>query len=279
MLSIIAMLPHGVQVIPEIGSREHKGFKRLHQAMTYVSKIFNSIHPTTIILITPHGIATDNHLGIYLNDRLSGKIAFDQHELPELFTYENHVNMATQLHRDALEHGHEVTRIVAGVSSGSGFLQWGELVPLHYTAKQLTPTPKIVVISTPLKRYENLEELTPQLIAFGQFLGEFIEKQDEKIALVVSGDLSHVHDPKGPYGFHDTCKKFDEVVLHWLRGDDDSLLAEKALPFDKTAKSCGLAPLFILQGVVKTKNPTRREVLAYETPTYFGMVVSTFSFH
>ncbi len=246
--------------------------------MSVVSDVMKTIKPTTIIVITPHGIATDEHLGIYLNHEAEGLIAFKEHEYPRRLQFRINIDLASALHQKALSLGFKVTRIVTGVFSGKGLLQWGELVPLHYTAFQITPRPKIVVISTPLKRYENLDDLAPQLVSFGRFLGDFMETTDENIALVVSGDLSHVHDPNGPYGFHESCTIFDKIIVSWLNGKDDNLLINEGLEIDKTAKSCGLAPLLILQGVLEKKKPVSRKVLEYRVPTYFGMAISTFTF-
>ncbi len=277
MLKEILFLPHGVQIIPDVERPYNKDFSRLHQTMSRVSQEVIKESPTTVVVITPHGIATDNQFGIYHNRQLAGRIAFDVHEHPENFIFENDLTLASTIHKKAKKEGYPITRIVAGVAAENGFLQWGELVPLYYTAWSLNPRPQVVVISIPLQRYEDLDSMTHLLLSFGEFLEGVLDEMEQDILLVGSGDLSHCHDPQGPYGYHETARTFDECILQWLSGEDDDLLVKKALSLDKTAKSCGLATLFLLQGVFKVHPPSSRKVLAYDVPSYFGMAVALFS--
>ncbi len=270
-----AFLPHGVQIIPGIEKPYNESFKPLHKAMMKIKETVEHLMPQTIFLLTPHGIATDQHFGLYVNEQLKGKLIFGDLISDKEYSFTNDIEMAKNLHRYLKEREFPITRIQIGVPSTAGLLNWGELVPLYYLAHEMEIQPHIIVVSTPLQRYESVTEMVPVLTMLGQHIIDFFTTIEKKVFIGVSGDLAHTHDANGPYGYHQTSKTFDELIVSWLKDETKEFPLKKALELDTTALSCGLAPLIFLSTVQKQLK-MKKEFLTYGAPTYFGMACAFF---
>jgi aromatic ring-opening dioxygenase LigB subunit len=90
---------------------------------------------------------------------------------------------------------------------------------------------------------------------------------------VASADHGHRHDPTGPFGFDPAAAEYDargvELVLD-NRVDDALALGPLAGP----AYADSLWQLLVLHGALGDR--FRAELLSYEAPTYFGMLVAAF---
>jgi aromatic ring-opening dioxygenase LigB subunit len=134
-------------------------------------------------------------------------------------------------------------------------LDWGAEIPLEF----LRP-PRVVVVAP--ARDRPLEEHLR--------LGQTLARLPGRVALVASADNGHAHDPDGPYGFDPAAAEYDARLQEILASDrlDFLPLAELVEP----AKADSLWQLVVLQGAVGES--ARADVLAYATPTYYGMLVA-----
>jgi aromatic ring-opening dioxygenase LigB subunit len=134
-------------------------------------------------------------------------------------------------------------------------LDWGTEIPLEF----LRP-PRVVVVAP--ARDRPLEEHLR--------LGQTLARLPGRVALVASADNGHAHDPDGPYGFDPAAAEYDARLQEILASDrlDFLPLAELVEP----AKADSLWQLVVLQGAVGES--ARADVLAYATPTYYGMLVA-----
>jgi hypothetical protein len=111
--------------------------------------------------------------------------------------------------------------------------------------------------------------------------------------LIISGDLSHVHDfdrttISNPL-YHTgatiptddkIAKHFDELIEKWVLTLDQNILLSQCGPIEPKALSCGFLNYIVLQQILhsisKTEDPNalkdewKSEVLAREAPTYYG---------
>jgi aromatic ring-opening dioxygenase LigB subunit len=96
---------------------------------------------------------------------------------------------------------------------------------------------------------------------------------ERRAALMASADHGHAHDPEGPYGFDPAAAAYDARFRE--------LLAARPLDFRPlgelvdAAKADSLWQLVVLQGAVDGG----LELLAYATPTYYGMAVGATAAH
>jgi aromatic ring-opening dioxygenase LigB subunit len=103
--------------------------------------------------------------------------------------------------------------------------------------------------------------------------GEAIASAPGRTGLVASADHGHAHDPEGPYGFDPASAEFDQRVVELVRENrlgDLLELGELVGP----AKADSLWQMLVLHGALG--DGWRAELLSYEAPTYFGMLVADF---
>jgi aromatic ring-opening dioxygenase LigB subunit len=140
-------------------------------------------------------------------------------------------------------------------------MDWGTLIPLTFL-----PERPIVVVSPardrPLAEHVELGAAIANAAA------------TTRVALVASADHGHAHDPDGPYGYDPAAAAYDELAVELVRenrlGELDGL-AELV----EDARADSLWQLAVLHGALGAS--FLGELLAYEAPTYFGMLCAVYA--
>jgi len=149
--------------------------------------------------------------------------------------------------------------------NGNEFFQLdhGSLVPLYYLIKKLSTNIKIIPIT-----YSNLP--TVSHFSFGQTLSEVAKAENERIAIVASGDLSHrLFQDEFP------GKLFDKQITSLLEHKDYQKILYMDEELIDDAGECGYRSLVILLGALDNLKNTPN-VLSYEGPFGVGYAVANF---
>jgi aromatic ring-opening dioxygenase LigB subunit len=180
--------------------------------------------------------------------------------------------------------------VVMGSYAGGGVhgvlpLDWGTITPLWFAAFPHDMPGHGDVLAEPPAGQEGPTVVTvcparnlraEQLIIFGRALAEAAEQDGRRIAYIASCDWAHTHSADGPYGFSEAAAPADAKILSAMKNGDLSSLAAVTAEEVKTAAMDGLAQTLILAGVIEATG-LRHDVLSYEVPTYYGMIVATYS--
>ena len=143
----------------------------------------------------------------------------------------------------------------------------GYNVPLHYLRKDLKQDIKINKILVTDAAYEYYYNL-------GKLYGEKIEKAKERIAVIASGDLSHVLKSEGPYGYDLAGTKLDKIIVRAVEKNVKTLLNIDSEILEHGAE-CGLRSILFLFGVFEIIDFSTK-VLSYEAPFGVGYMVALF---
>lgn len=287
----------------------------LFSTCTKAAECIAKLEPDVILLHTPHGICLSNNVGVYLNSRAKGNALWNG----EWSEFEVEVPLDKELSKKILQHLQEDKIGAEGVNSFAlteAPLRWGEVVPLWYLQdgfKRSGQQPKYVLLSQSLKKHgANVHE---ERMAIGRSLAAVIEAADAKVAVAISGDLSHTHthsydnvslylaDPRWNMPPSDMAKIFDRAIEGWVRscGYDliesknplpqrdetmkwDVPLAAKWLDFasglQSVALSCGIGGFLVLHGLLShcSRSTIYSQVFGRYAPTYYGMIAAVFSF-
>ncbi|ACJ16920.1 hypothetical protein, conserved [Thermococcus onnurineus NA1] len=254
MLSGVAMMPHGNDVLDP----KDKKTKKLAETLKEIGRTFSGAE--AYVLVSPHNVRMSDHLGIIMTEHLVSWLGFAGVELPG--EYDTDRELAGRIYEKAKAKGIPVVDINFAALSGeySRFpLTWGELIPLHFLEK------RPLVLVTPARKVPR-----ETLVRFGEVLAEVLEDYEKKVALIISADHGHAHDPNGPYGYAPESKEYDELIMGLIREDrleellniDDELI-RKALPDSYWQ-------LLIMLGSLR-KVPMELKITAYACPSYFGM--------
>jgi aromatic ring-opening dioxygenase LigB subunit len=242
MIVAAAIAPHGLPAFEPGPTRE---------ALEELGRRLERAGPEAIVIVTPHNVHVDGHFAVVTAGKVAGSV--DGHELEREVDRELAAAILAELSP------------AVGVSYGGNDpaeavmpLDWGALIPLAFL-----PQLSVVVVS-PARDLPLAEHV---------LAGEAIARAPGRIALVASADHGHAHDPDGPYGFDPASAEYDARVVELVR---ENRLAE--LPeleeLAGPAKADSLWQLVMLHGALG--DGWRAELLAYERPTYFGMLVAVF---
>ena len=253
-----SICPHPPILIPEIGKENIKQIEKTRSSMQKLEGDLYVTKPETIIIISPHGaISPDVY---YFN--ISEKFTSNLEEFGDMNTkleFNGDIALASTLKQSAEIFDMPVNTISQPI------LDHGSVVPLYYLTNHL-PDIKILPISYSLLPYENHFE-------FGKFLYKQLIKNNKRIAVVASGDLSHRLTKDSPAGFSPKGMEFDKLMKELIKNKkiDDILKIDKQVVED--AGECGLRSILILLGIFNQMNYTP-EILSYEGTFGVGYLVA-----
>jgi aromatic ring-opening dioxygenase LigB subunit len=247
MIVAAAIAPHGTPAFEPGPTRD---------ALEEVGRRFERAGPEAIVVVTPHNVHVEGHFAVVTAAKVAGDLA--QWDHPEI-TLEREVDRGlAQAILDRLDSA-------VGVSYGGNDpveavmpLDWGGLIPLAFL-------PELPVVLVSPARDLSLEDHVRA--------GEAIASVPERIGLVASADHGHAHDAEGPYGFDPASAEYDDRVVELVRENRlDELLELEELA--GRGKADSLWQMVVLHGALG--DGWRAELLSYEAPTYFGMLVADF---
>lgn len=259
--------PHGYQCLPELVSDPAEA-AATRSAMAELGARLAALAPETVVVLTPHGVRIDGAMCISVSTRVAGELG------PEVSVdFDVDQPLAEAIARASVAAGVPVARCIYGASSGPGScipLDWGAIIPLRYMGHAYEPKPRVVVVCP--SRSLSLE----QMVAFGRAVAQAAEQSPSRIALIASADQAHAHDADGPYGYDPAAAEYDQLMCEAVAANDLHRLRQISPTLVEAAKPDSLWQMLILAGALDMK-PMRGELLAYEVPTYFGMLCAAYA--
>jgi aromatic ring-opening dioxygenase LigB subunit len=277
--------PHGFPLIPEL-SADAECALGTRRAMEELGRRCAAARPEVIVVATPHGTRVDGAICLAAVARAAGTLHWQGRQV------ELNVPVDDQL-TDAIaaaagEHGVPVARASFGGNrrdQSAILLDWGTLVPLWFLGHGsnmvghgdvLAPQPERdhgppAVIVAPSR-------LLPRnaMVAFGRAIATAAVRDGRRIALIASCDWAHTHRASGPYGFHPAAAHVDALVVQALRDNDPKRLLDLPAELVEATAVDGLWQVLMLAGAME-HTPMQGQVLSYEAPTYYGMLVAHFA--
>jgi aromatic ring-opening dioxygenase LigB subunit len=279
------VIPHGdfafdPSLLPQ-GSKSRQAAQQVAAAARQAGNWISTLEPDVIFLSSPHGQELNRDFAVYLNSWASGyaDIGSDLHNGTSYRIQYPQRRLAPELAGDLLStlDGCNVTGILNFGDSEDSPLRWAEVIPLLMIPA--TNRSLLLVWSHPLRRYNSSVSMIPELLSIGGHIYNWMEPRPERIAVVISADLSHTHLPDGPYGYSEASAKFDRAVGKWAmdpRRFEESLLKEADF-YQPKALSCGFTGLVLLHGILAASGfDFEPHIWANANATYYGMMVATF---
>ncbi len=129
--------------------------------------------------------------------------------------------------------------------------------------------PRVVIIGP------NRDGSRQSLVRLGEVIAEAAAASGRRVAFVASADHGHAHLAEGPFGYDPASAVYDDLICALVRENrlEDLLTVAPALV--EAGKPDSLWQMLILLGVLRM-TPLRGEFLAYEVPTYFGMLCASY---
>ncbi len=253
MIVFGAIAPHGDPAFEE-GSPTRLAFEELGRRL-------ERAEPEVTIVATPHNVHIEGSFAVVTAATVAGRFEEREAELSCAVDRE----LAGEVLRSLRDSGLPAV----GMSYGSNDLalaempmDWGTLIPLWFLGREARP---VVVVSPARERPLADHVLAGRAIARATGV--------RGAAFVASADHGHRHDPEGPFGFDPASAEFDERVRELV---SENRLGELASleAIVEAASADSLWQMLMLHGALG--GDFRADLLSYERPTYFGMLVAAF---
>lgn len=282
-LVFAAIAPHGFPLIPDLGE-DAGGALQTRAAMQEMQRRAAAAGVEAVVIAGPHGVRVNDAIALADTSWAAGSLSWEGR------TVEMNVPIDGDL-TDAIAGAARDRDIPIALVGYAGSrrsqsvlpLDWGFMTPLWFLGHDrnmpgcgnvladppeadLGPPAVLVSPSRAIPR--------EQLIEFGEVVAEVAEASSRRIAFVASCDWGHRHAEDGPYGYHPESAVVDAEVVAALTANDLLSLRDLSDERAETAAIDGLWQLLMLGGALRGRNwPS--DVISYEAPTYYGMLVAT----
>lgn len=277
--------PHGFPLIPEL-SDSAEGALQTRDALQELGRQCAASGADVVVIAGPHGVRVDGFVALAGTGRAAGTLAWNgravEMNVPiDLALTDGIVDCARAQGIPVVTTGFAGNRREQSVLP----LDWGMLVPLWFLGHDrnvpgsgdvLARTPDgddgpSVVLVSPSRALP-----WQSLIDFGRAVAAAAEADGRRVAFIASCDWAHTHQDSGPYGFHPLAAALDARIVDMV---ERNALAELLTIREEDASAAaidGIWQALMLQGVLDIA-PMDGALLSYEAPTYYGMLVASWS--
>jgi aromatic ring-opening dioxygenase LigB subunit len=299
------VLPHGAMILdmdhmPDLPT----GARELHDWCVQAGEQVLQADPSVIVLFTPHGLSLQSSVTVLLNSSVKGSAEWAGNWAGYEVEQQCDTEMAEKLLSQFVADGVPAEGLLTFAGGVPAPLRWGEAVPLWFLQSTLQKGCKVVVVCWPQTRFQP-DEFAAHFCDIGKSVHKFATENPQRISIVFSCDLSHVHG--NPLGAHclycgdelslsvnkSLACSFDSTIVRWAEtlcaGDireSAKILLEDARSMSVAARSCGWAGLCCLQGLCTASVEAHQDHTStsndkiwtgqchgYHAPTYYGMIV------
>jgi aromatic ring-opening dioxygenase LigB subunit len=282
-LVFAAIAPHGFPIIPEL-SDDAEGALATREAMHELGRRCAAARPDAIVVAGPHGVRVDGAICLADVARGAGTLRWHGRQVEMNVPVDGPMTDAIA---DAAR-ARGVPIAMAGFAGNRRFqaaipLDWGTITPLWFLGHDRNLEGKGDVLAKPPDEDMGPPAVivTPSrslpretMVEFGRAVAD-ATGGERRVAFVASCDWAHTHRDDGPYGFHPAAAEVDAAVVAAVR--DGDLLRLIDLPQEQVEHAAidGLWQTLMLGGLLE-RVPMRHELLAYEAPSYYGMLVAAY---
>jgi aromatic ring-opening dioxygenase LigB subunit len=283
-LTFAAVAPHGFPIIPEL-SDDAEGALATRQAMVELGERFKRSGAKVIVIAGPHGVRVEGMICLANVARAAGTLFWGERKV------ELNIPVDAQLTDEIAEKAsaRNVPVALAGYAGNRRDqsampMDWGVLTPLWFLGHGrqmegyghvLADVPETdigapAVIVTPSRSLPRAS-----MVQFGRAVADAAAEESRKVAFIASCDWGHCHRADGPYGFHEASARVDKLVVDVIQNDKILQLIDLPEQDAKDAAIDGLWQILMLGGILESVKMTH-ELLCYEAPSYYGMIVASF---
>ena len=256
-----ALLPHSPLLLPSIGKKHTEILQKTLESYKQIISKVKEKNIQTIIIISPHGEKNENKISI--NETL--KYTTDLKEFGDLAS-KLEINSNQKLIQKIKEK-ENIKELFSFFNKET--LNYGSAIVLYILLSELNNIKALSLVCS--------QENSEKHYNSGMKISNFLEKYDENIAIIASGDMSHTLQKKSPGGYSNKGVKFDNQVKEIITKNEN--ISEKLLNIDintvEKAKECGLKPLLFTLGILDNYK-YKSKVLSYQDDFGIGYLSAEF---
>jgi aromatic ring-opening dioxygenase LigB subunit len=282
-LVFAAIAPHGFPIIPDL-SEDAEGALATRAAMEELGQRAVAAGVEALVIAGPHGVRVDGAICLADTARAAGTLVWQGRQVELNVPVDE--NLTAAITAAARDQGIPLALVGYGGHRRDKSvlpLDWGVLTPLWFLGHRRNmcghgdviadPPPEDIgppaVIVTPSR---SLPRET--LVDFGRAVATVAVAEPRHVGFIASCDWGHTHASDGPYGFHEESARVDAEIVAAVAENDLMRLIDLDEGRARDAYIDGLWQALMLAGAFQ-ETPMNVELLSYEAPTYYGMLVAT----
>lgn len=263
-MSILAafMVPHPPLIVPEVGKGGESQIAETAMAYERVAEEIASLAPDTIIVTSPHAIMYADYFHISPGEFEEG--SFHNYGAPRVsFSEKYDTRLVEKICEKASLEGFPAGTL----GKRDRELDHGTMVPLwairqKYAGGRLV---RIGLSGLPLTDHYRL----------GQMIARAVEETGTRAVFIASGDLSHVLQEYGPYGYKPEGPEYDRRIMDTCSRAAFGELFDFDEVFCEKAAECGHRSFVIMAGAFDGLS-VRATQLSHQDITGVGYGICTF---
>lgn len=282
-LVFAAMAPHGFTLIPDM-SEDAEGGAQTRAALEEMGRRCAKAAPDVIVIATPHGFRVNGSICLFDAARGAGTLRWGGRQVEQNVPFDQRFSQSLAERSKSSGLPISVGSYAGGGASGVLPLDWAVITPLWFAAfpRNMTGHGDVLASAGVVDEGPTVVVVSPArdlaaayLVAFGRCLADAADADGRKFAYIASCDWSHRHSPDGPYGYSDVAAPADARIVSAMQEGNLESLANVTQEEVQAAAMDGLPQTLILAGAIERTKLTC-DVLSYEAPTYYGMIVATY---
>jgi aromatic ring-opening dioxygenase LigB subunit len=264
--------PHGDLAIAEACDEHTSSLAtRTQAAMALMAARAGAARPDVAVVATPHNVHDGGHMAVLTSSEVAGRL--EEVASP--------IELSCRVDRDLalgmVEAMNAAGAPTVGISFGGNDpaeaaspMDWGVLVPMWHLVRCVPDLPVVVVAPA-----RELDAVTH--VAAGAAIARAARDLGRRVVFVASADQGHGHSAEGSYGFHPESAAFDAKVREIVERGAMGELVEIPEPEVRAALADSWWQMLMLHGGLQEDGRVfAAELLAYEAPTYYGMLTAVF---
>lgn len=260
-LVFAAFTPHPPLLLPSVDEEKQKKIAATKQAYELIEQELYAAKPETILLISSHAEIFPDAFSMNVSPEYTAHFK-EFGDLGTKKTFAPDMSLAVSIKESAKK------KKMPLVLQSQPELDYGTGIPLIRLTAHLN-TIQIIPITHSF--------LDPKMhFDFGYLIKEEIMKQNKRVAVIASGDLSHRLQSNAPGGFHKDAETFDTTFRTLLSNHNTTGMLQLDQKMVEEVQECGWRPVLILLGILQRVEYTF-QILSYEAPLGVGYLTANFA--
>lgn len=256
-IAAAAIVPHSPLLIPAVSGQNLSRFASTVTGLKRLFGFFKEAEIETVLLISSHGTQlADAYTINQCSDYQADFSAFG--DLTTKVDFSCDLGLCYRL-KESVETSKPVT-LACEIR-----VDYGIAVPAFYLKEQL-PHASVVPLYHSQRPFDDHIEL-------GRLIHHELQNTSKKIALLVSGDMSHTLTESSPGGWRRAGKEFDDKFIKLLKKGDRVGLSALPEELVNEAQQCLYRPFLIMLGALGDINFST-EIFSYEAPLGVGLLTA-----
>lgn len=260
MIVFAAIVPHSPLLTPNVGKEHQQHLQKTIEAYQKIEQALYVAKPETIVVISPHAPRFPDSFSATMAAKFTGNLkSFGDFSTTVSakgdFMIIDHINRKMRQEK------------IPFTLTPAEELDYGITIPLLLLTKKLSDWKVVPLACSMMDGNAHYE--------YGRQMKRILHKENNRVAIIASADLSHKLTAQSPGGASIEGPKFDEWIQKGVIEPDPTSILNMPKELIENSGQCGYRPICTLLGTLDNMH-TEPKILSYEAPFGVGYLTVTY---